>query len=145
LDRYLARQAGQDVAKRVSAAFVLIEPPAIKVLGFYTLAATSVRLMDLPTALAKRLPKYPHVPATLLGRLAVDVRAGGHGYGALLLADALARSLAASRTVASAAVVVDAKDEVAQRFYERHHFIPLPDTPSRLFLPMRTIEVLHKR
>jgi GNAT superfamily N-acetyltransferase len=142
LDHYLRTQAGQDVAKRVAAAFVLTEPPSSAVLGFYTLAATSLLLRDLPAATAKRLPKYPHVPATLLGRLAVDQRARGRGYGELLLLDALARSLAASATIGAAAVLVDAKDDAARRFYERYGFERLPDQPRRLFLPMRTVAAL---
>jgi ribosomal protein S18 acetylase RimI-like enzyme len=142
LDRYLRAQATQDVAKRVAAAFVLTEPPAPPVLGFYTLAAASVLLRDLPTATAKRLPKYPYVPATLLGRLAVDQRTRGRGYGELLLLDALARSLAASATIGAAAVLVDAKDDAARRFYERYGFERLSEQPQRLFLPMRTVAAL---
>jgi len=42
-------------------------------------------------------------------------------------------------------VIVDAKDEAAKRFYEHFEFVPLPDTPRRLFLPMRTIEKLVQR
>lgn len=142
LDRYLRTQAGQDVAKRVAATFVLTEPPRVAVLGFYTLAATSARLQDVPASEAKKLPKYPHVPATLLGRLAVDERARGRGYGELLLLDALRRSLDATRAVASAAVLVDAKDDVATRFYARYGFLPFPEQPQRLFLPMRAVAAL---
>lgn len=142
LDQYLRVQARQDVAKRVAAAFVLIEPPAQSVLGFYTLAAASLLLRDLPPAVAKRLPKYPHVPATLLGRLAVDQRARGRRYGELLLLDALARSLAASATIGAAAVIVDAKDDAARRFYVRYGFESLPDQPQRLFLPLQTVAAL---
>ena len=142
LDRYLRTQASQDVAKRVAAAFVLTEPPLPAVLGFYTLAATSLLLRDVPTATAKRLPKYPHVPATLLGRLAVDQRARGRGYGELLLLDALARALAASGTIGAAAVLVDAKDDAAQGFYERYGFERLPEQPRRPFLSMRTVAAL---
>ena len=46
------------------------------------------------------------------------------------------------RQVASAALIVDAKDETAKRFYQYFDFISLPETPNRLFLPMRTIERL---
>jgi GNAT superfamily N-acetyltransferase len=142
LDRYLRTQASQDVEKRVAAAFVLTEPPSREVLGFYTLAAASVLLRDLPSAIGRRLPKYPQVPATLLGRLAVDQRVRGRGHGELLLLDALARSLAASATIGAAAVIVDAKDDAARRFYERYGFVALPGHPRRLYLPMRTVAAL---
>jgi len=62
--------------------------------------------------------------------------------GEFLLLDALYRCLQQSKQVASAAVVVEAKDEAAKRFYERFGFLSLPETPNRLFLPIKTIERL---
>ena len=59
-----------------------------------------------------------------------------------MLIDALRRSLAASQSVASVAVVVDAKDATGVAFYLRYGFIPFPDQPLRLFLPMKTIAQL---
>jgi len=141
LDHYLRRQASQDVHKRVAICFVLT-PDGRTVAGFYTLSQYSVDLEDLPREIAKRLPKYPQVPATLLGRLAISEKIKGQGLGEFLLLDALHRSLELSRQIASAAVVVDAKEEAAKRFYEHFDFLPLPATPSRLFLPMKTIEKL---
>lgn len=81
------------------------------------------------------MPRYP-VPAALLGRLAVDRGYGGRGLGASLLADALRRVARAGETVAVYAMVVNAKDERAQTFYERFGFVRLPDAGRRLFLPM---------
>ena len=142
LDRYLRQQAGQDARKHVSATFVLVEGDHPAVLGFYTLAATSVRLSDLPEATARKLPRYPLVPAILLGRLAVDRNQRGKGYGELLLIDALKRCL--DTEIGWAAVVVDAKDEGAVAFYERFHFIRFSPTSNRLFLPRSTIASLAK-
>ena len=82
------------------------------------------------------------VPATLLGRLAIDRRFQGQGAGEYLLMDALHRSLQASRQGASLAVIVDAKDERAMAFYRYYEFIPFADQPTRLFLPMSVIEKL---
>jgi predicted GNAT family N-acyltransferase len=141
LDKYLKTQASQDVAKHVAVCFVLT-PDGKAVAGFYTLSQYSVDLVKLPEDIAKKLPKYPDVPATLLGRLAVSENFKGQKLGEFLLLDALHRCLRTSREVASVAVVVDAKDEAAQRFYEHFEFISLPDIPGRLFLPMRTIENL---
>jgi hypothetical protein len=56
--------------------------------------------------------------------------------------DALRRALEASREVASAAVVADAKDDAAAAFYRRYEFVPFADLPNRLFLPMGLIERL---
>jgi predicted GNAT family N-acyltransferase len=138
LDRYLQKQASQDAAKHVAATFI-ITPDGAKIAGFYTLSAHSVRLLDFPNEIAKKLPRYPDVPATLLGRLAVSTEFRGEGIGELLLVDALKRVLATTKQIASAAVVVDAKDENARRFYLRYGFIPLPTQPNRLFYPVKAI------
>jgi len=140
LDRYLQSQASQDVRRRVAAPYVLIEPPSLQVLGFYTLSNTSVHAAELPAAFVKKLPRYPVLPATLLGRLAVDAKGRGRGLGTLLLLDALRRCLRSE--TASLAVVVDAKDDAAVSFYERHEFLRLPDQANRLFKPMAEIAKL---
>lgn len=140
LDRYLREQAGQDARKRVAAPFVLCEGKSVEVVGYYTLSALSVDVGEWPNDVATKLPKYPLVPATLLGRLAVDARLRGKGAGEHLLMDALRRALDASRNVASVAVVVDAKDDSAVSFYERYGFIRFIDQPRRLFLPMAVIQ-----
>lgn len=120
--------------------FVLVEGESPVPCGYYTLAATGVSMEDLPEKLAKRLPRYPTVPATLMGRLAVDQRCRGRGFGELLLFDAFQRTLRSD--IASYAFVVDAKNEAAARFYERYRFMPLTSSERRLFLPVSEIAKL---
>jgi ribosomal protein S18 acetylase RimI-like enzyme len=144
LDAYLQKQAGQDVRRRVAVAFVAT-PDGKTIAGYYTLSQYSVELGVLPEELAKKLPQYPLVPATLIGRLAVSVAFRGQGIGELLLMDALYRCLGGSRQVASAAVIVDAKDERAAAFYRKYGFLELPKVEQRLFLPMATIEAFFGR
>jgi len=141
LDRYLQRQASQDVRRRVAVVFVATADGRT-IAGYYTLSQYSVELDQLPPETAKRLPKYPRVPATLLGRLAISTAFQGRGLGRFLLMDALCRSLEASRTIASAAVFIHAKDEAAAAFYRKYGFLGLPKVPRQLFLPMGTIEQL---
>ena len=141
LDRYLKRQAGQDTRKHVAVTFVLVEAGKPAVLGFYTLSATSLRLSDLPESTAKKLPRYPLVPAILLGRLAVSQNHCGKGYGELLLIDALKRCMD-TQNIGWAVVLVDAKDEQAAAFYGHYHFIRLAPGSLRLFLPRPTIASL---
>ena len=109
LDRYLQQHARQDSEKRVAAPFVLVEPPANRVLGYYTLSASMITADELPDKLAKRLPRYPQLPVILLGRLAVDQSCKGRGLGEFLLMDALRRSAESAADIAAMAVVVDAK------------------------------------
>lgn len=116
-----------------------------KLAGFYTLTQDNIEAEDLPLELIKQLnlPRYKRIGATLLGGLARDLTCKGKGVGELLLVDALKRSLVMSRQIASAAVVVDAKDEKAHKFYRDFGFIPFPESQKRLFLPMVTIEHLY--
>jgi predicted GNAT family N-acyltransferase len=144
LDRYLREQAGQDARKRVAAPFVLCEGTSDRVVGYYTLSALGLDIGEWPEDVARKLPRYPLVPATLLGRLAVDTRARGSGAGEYLLMNALHRALEATKEVASVAVVVDAKNAAAEAFYRRYGFVGLADQPHRLFLPMAVIAKLFR-
>lgn len=142
LDRYLRRQAGQDQRRRVAVPYVLIERETGALLGYYTLSAYGIKLADLPEEVVKKLPRHPLVPATLLGRLAVDTNFHGQGYGELLLLDALRRALRSAARIGSVAVVVEARDDTAEAFYRHFGFIPFADRARRLFLPMATISAL---
>ena len=116
--------------------------------GYYTLSADNIDSGDLAEGIVTQLnlPRYPYIGATLIGRLARDLVYKGQGVGELLLVDALQKSLYMSRKIASAAVVVDAKDEKAHQFYVDFGFIPFPDSKKkRLFLPMSTIEKTFTR
>lgn len=143
LDRYLKQQASQDARRRVAAPFVLVSNSDRKsILGYYTLSASSMNLRDLPPETAKKLPSYPLVPVTLLGRLAVNKPCQGQGAGEFLLVDALKKSYAQSSIIGAVAVVVDAIDEQAAKFYLHFGFQPFVDNQNRLFLPMKTISIL---
>ena len=134
LDRYFREQVGQDVRRRATACFVAREIATNRIAGFYTLAAAGVLVAQMPVRLAKRLPRYPAVPAARLGRLAVALAYHGRKLGGALLWDAVER---ASRSeVAVYALVVDAKDEEARSFYLHHGFVPFGDTPRTLILPL---------
>lgn len=108
-----------------------------RIVGYYTLASTSLLLSDLPASIGKKLPRYPSVPAVRMGRLAVDQHFKGQGLGGALLADALDRAV--NSEIAAYALVVDAKDDSAGAFYRHHGFIGLPDSPLTLFLPLATV------
>jgi ribosomal protein S18 acetylase RimI-like enzyme len=139
LDRYFQEQVTQDVRRRVTACFVALTNEKI-IAGYYTLAATSIPLMGLLPATAKKLPRYPLVPAVRMGRLAVAHKFKGQGLGGALLADALNRAFVSD--IAAYAMLVDAKDTEAAAFYHHHCFIPLPDSPLTLFLPLSTISTI---
>lgn len=114
------------------------------ILGYYTLSSYGIDVGELPADIAKKLPRYPLIPATLLGRLAVDRRYQGQGIGEFLLMDALRRALSQSTGIAAAAVVVDAIDEGAAKFYRHFGFVAFPSIAGHLFLPMKMIVSLFR-
>lgn len=139
LDHYIKTIAGQDARRYGAAPFVACQPGSAVVVGYYTLSALTVELTDVPAELANKLPRYPLLPATLIGRLAVADAVQGRGLGEHLLMDALWRAQRATQEVASCAVVVDPIDDRAAAFYGRYDFVPLARADRRLFLPMTVV------
>ena len=139
LDDYFRQQASQDARRKVAAPFVMMDSTR-RIVGYYTLSAYGIRSTELPPAVAKKLPKYPLIPATLLGRLAVSSEHQGQKLGKLLLMDALHRSWRNTVEVASVGVVAEAINEAARKFYLHHEFIPLLDHSRKLFIAMGTIK-----
>ncbi|MFC3873678.1 GNAT family N-acetyltransferase [Neisseria musculi] len=133
LNRYFHTQVSQDIKRRIAACFTAVTSDG-STAGYYTLASASVALDKLPPHTAKKLPRYPSVPAVLLGRLAVDKNHGGRGLGGMLLADALLRCARAE--IAAFALIVEAKDETAAAFYRHFGFTAFADCPDKLFYPL---------
>lgn len=145
LDRYLKEQAGQDLRRGCAAPFVLVpERGSTSILGYYTLSSYGIDAGELPADVARKLPRYPLIPSTLLGRLAVDGRYQRKGIGEFLLMDALHRAWAQSAEVATAAVVVDAIDAGTVKFYRHFGFVAFPSVADRLFLSMKTVAGLFR-
>lgn len=144
LDRYLIQLAGQDARRHLSATYVLTAADSKIILGYYTLSSSSIELSSLPEEMVKKLPRYPTLPATLLGRLAIDQKYQGEKLGELLLIDALKRSSKLSDEIALMAVIVEAKNEKARQFYLRFEFIQFSESKNQLFLPISTISRIWK-
>ncbi len=142
LNNYLKTQSGQDVKRKLSACFVLCEKLTNLVKGYYTLSSSSIPLSHFSVHIQKKLPNsYTVIPATLLGRLAIDKQFQGRGIGKILLIDALKRSYDIAKEIGSFAVVVDPIDESAERFYKKYDFIKLPDS-GKMFIATKTLQQL---
>lgn len=140
-DNYLKRQARQDVSRDLSACFVLIGDNRV-VYGYYTLSASSISRHVFPDNLKNKLPpSYHDLPTVLLGRLAIDERLQGQGFGAVLLMDALSRVARIATELGTLALLVDPIDDAAKAFYGRFGFIHLPGS-GKMMLPMQTIQRL---
>ena len=143
LDQWLRRIARQHISKGVSRTFVAIDPadptkpttPA-QIIGYYSLTVAEIDTDKLPKDIARKLPR--RVPLVLIGRLATALTARRQGIGALLLIDALKRIIRVANDVGVTLVLVDAKDDPAASFYQHFGFVPLPDNPLRLALPVET-------
>lgn len=143
LDFYLQNQAGQDRRRDLTSIFVLTEDSG-RIIGYYALSQDSLTVEDFSNSVGKKLPSQRKVPCTLLGRLAVDKKFRGCGYGRALLYNAFNRAAMMNEEIASFAVIVDAKDVQAKSFYKKHDFIELKNQNMRLFMPMSNIKKLLK-
>lgn len=140
IDRYFHTQISQDVRRRLATAFICVHTDTGRIAGFYTLSAAIVRFGDLDDSLRKKLPRYPNLPAVLVGRLGVDQNFKGERLGSALLADAAVRTIKSD--IAAHFMLVDALDEDAARFYQHHGFQRVPDDERRLFIPLSVLQQL---
>ena len=141
LDEFLRVRVSQYEKRRLGKTFVAVPTGGPRVLGYYTLAASSVSFDQVPADAARKLPRHP-LPVVLLARLAVDRSAQGRRLGEGLLLDALQRALDVSSGLGVHAVEVDAIDDAAVAFYRKYGFTPLLDDAHHLYLPIATVEVL---
>lgn len=114
---------------------------ANSVIGYYSLAAGSIRHEDASERVKKGLAKHP-IAVILLARLAVGLSEQGHGLGRALLKDALLRIAGAADTIGARAVLVHAIDDEARKFYERFDFERSPVDEFELMLLMKDLRAL---
>jgi ribosomal protein S18 acetylase RimI-like enzyme len=136
IDTYFRQTVSQDIKRDYATCYVLVESASRKIAGFYTLSSYSIPLTELSAQVARKLPRYPSVPAVLIGWLGRDDAFRGRRLGALLLADAIARVSAAS--IGVYALCAHAIDSAAADFYRKHQFQPFISRPNTYCLPMKT-------
>jgi hypothetical protein len=139
MDAYVHTHLRQDTSKGVAVCHVLCEPGSPEILGFYTVNATSVALTSLPDDLKRRLPRYPAVPAILIGRLGVSVNRQHQGLGPDLVFNTMERTLLVAEHVGVAGLVVDAENDGLVSWYVDLGFIQIAPASRRLFLPIQKI------
>ena len=136
IDDYFRQTICQDVKRGYAACYVLVEKASAKIAGFYTLSSHSIPLTELPADVTRKLPRYPSVPAVLIGWLGRDASFRGQHIGSMLLADVITRLAAAP--VGIHALCADAIDNAAAAFYREHQFQPFSSRPHSFYLPMKT-------
>jgi GNAT superfamily N-acetyltransferase len=149
LNSYLQRHAWTNQQKvSIGVTYVALEQAAPRtVLGYFTLATSSVPRERFPKKYVRGLPPYD-LPLILLARLAVDKRFGAQGLGHALLSEALKITLRVADELGCRCIVTDAyRDKVA--WYARYGFVPIEGSakngPQRMFLNVRTIRTAYER
>lgn len=136
LNRYIRQFANQDLKRGLTRVYVLAD--GTKLIGYYSISAHSVLRDDLPDDI--KLGPYEEIPFLLLGRLAVDKRWQGQGFGDALIVHAFKTTRAAAQQIGILGMIVDAKDGKAAAFYEGFGFRRLSGTPNRLALPITAMD-----
>ncbi|MBP1847845.1 GNAT superfamily N-acetyltransferase [Rhizobium petrolearium] len=126
LDHWLKTRALSNQQKGFTAVLVVHE--AGRVVGYYGLAPTAVVPSVLPRSIRTGQPPDP-VPCLLLGQLATDTGWAGRGIGTGLVKHALQRCVQAANLVGGRALMVNAVDDEAARFWKRRGFLPSKDDP----------------
>ena len=143
LNNYLTRHAWTNQQKvSIGVTYAAVDESAPRtVLGYFTLATSSVPRERFPKKFVRGLPPYD-LPLILLARLAVDKRFSGRGLGHALLSEALKITLRVADEVGCRCIVTDAYPDKAG-WYARYGFLPLEGTaatsPQKMFLDVRTI------
>jgi GNAT superfamily N-acetyltransferase len=137
VDDWLATRALQNQERRLSVTKTLIDA-AEGIAGYYSLATGQVDFGDLPTDLARYLPRRT-LPVAILAWLAVSKTHQGQGLGRLLLARSLLDCHEASKTFALIAVILDCINDESRSFHQKWDFQSLPGSPYRLYLSAKQL------
>ncbi len=141
LNTYLRRFAKKNDKLNVGRTYLLLDEGVT--VGFYTASMGSMEFQSLPPKHSTKLPRYP-LPVFRICRLAVDKKFRQKGFGKFILMEALLNAWSVASKVAIYAVVVDAKDENAKKFYQHYGFMPYQDMELSLFLPLGCLEELFE-
>lgn len=120
LNNYLKHQVAHDVARKANVPLVSVNS-AQEVIGYYTLSSSAVSFASFPARLKKKIAPYP-VSVARIGRLAVDNSSKGLGLGKDLLFHAIDRVEQISTKIGIRAIIVDAIDTNAEKFYLKYGF-----------------------
>jgi GNAT superfamily N-acetyltransferase len=134
LDQWLKRHALANQAAHSSRTFVLIEPGSPKVWGYYSLTVATIERSEVTKGGRSGMPQSYDIPAVLLARLARDDKRRDEGYGQLLLADAVLRTLRMAQDAGIRLLAVHALNERARQWYLSHDFQPSPIDDRLLML-----------
>lgn len=137
LDDWLRKHALANQLIHSSRTFVLTDPGASRVWGYYSLTVASIQRRDATKVARSGMPQAYDIPAVLLARLARDEKRKSEGLGPLLLADAVLRTIRMSQDAGVRVLAVHAINEKARAWYLEHDFqtSPIHDRLLMLSVP----------
>lgn len=148
IDNYLKLTAKKGSKADVVRVWVVIDAQN-SIVGFYGINMHAIDIKEMPDAYQKKAGKHGLLPAAFIAMIGVDETQQGNGIGSALVADALCRIARVSEEIGTCVIILDVFDDgdadtVARRksYYETFGFIPLPDQPLRLFMPVQTAREL---
>lgn len=134
---YLQNQARKAQGAKQAVVFVCCEKGTSNVVAYYTLSSGSVERCNIPKSMQRNSPSVH--PVTVLGRMGITQIAQGQGFAIDLLQDAIERTILASETIGSSAIIVHPLNERLASFYSKYAgFKPCPElSPVTMILPLR--------
>lgn len=138
LDTWLVEHAPGADAAGSARTYVAIDEEQDRVIGFYALTVASLERDEATGRASRGMPRHP-IPAMLLARLAVDESVQGEGVGAMLLADAMERTLLVAAEIGIRLLLVHAVNGDARSFYLHYGFEVSPSDPMNLQLLIKDI------
>ena len=138
--RFLREFARQYDRNGMAVTYVVCEEDTPTVIGYYSVTMAEISRDIATDEVLRRTPNYP-IPAVLLSRLGVDLKAQGRGLGHALVKDAMQRAAATAEEVGCRAFLVHAAhQEIRDNFYIRDFDFDESQThPLHLMLPMNDI------
>jgi len=148
IDNYLKLTAKKGSKADVVRVWVVIDEKS-NIVGFYGINMHAIDVKEMPDAYQKKAGKHGLLPAAFIAMIGVDEKQQGNGVGSALVADAISRIARVSEEIGTCVIILDVFDDgeadtVARRkiYYESFGFLPLPDQPLRLFMPVQTAREL---
>ncbi len=143
LDTWLVEHAPGADAAGSARTYVVVDEEQDRVVGYYALSVASLEREEATGRASRGMPRHP-IPAMLLARLAVDESVQGKGVGAMLLADAMQRTLLVAEETGISLLLVHAVNDDARSFYLYYGFEASPSDPMNLQLLIKDIRATMK-
>ena len=137
LNRWLVDSAWQADRKDTARTYVWTQRGQSRVMAYFAITPTQVNRIE--DGISKTAcGQLDRVPAFLIAKLALEQSIAGVGNGRHLALDAITRVVGVSQLGGGRLIVVDAIDEGAAEFYRKIDFIPVANTPLRLYMKIAT-------